>query len=154
MYRIATRPNKQLYSVQATCTARNLKRRPRDQAKRGRTNDICKKQVLERRVVWKVQKDGLLPSVFRAFLATILAPFLAFLLGRLDLRARSARRINLSVLARETPSTSAVSAAEANPLRMIALDIVSPVHRIPFSASIAASSAFEAHSTKYTNRCL
>jgi hypothetical protein len=31
-------------------------------------------------------------------------------------------RINFSVLARETPSTSAVSAAEANPLRMIALD--------------------------------
>jgi len=52
-------------------------------------------------------------------------------------------RINLSVLARETPRTSAVSAAEANPLRMIALDITSPAHKIPFSASIVANFAFE-----------
>jgi hypothetical protein len=63
---------------------------------------------------------------FSRLLGTILAPFLAFLLGRIDLRARSAMRINRSVLARETPRTSAVSAAEANPLRMIALDITSP----------------------------
>jgi hypothetical protein len=38
----------------------------------------------------------------------------------------------LSVLARETPRTSAVSVAEAKPLRIIALDITSPNNRIPF----------------------
>lgn len=64
VYRIATRTNERLYSVQATCTAWNLKRGPWDQAKGGSTGNICQKEGLKRGVVWKVQKDGLLPSVF------------------------------------------------------------------------------------------